>query len=90
MSVPVAGFLGGIITVLFIVIGVYFVKFWYRTRDPLFIAFAIAFWLLALNQSLLATNVVPSEERGWTHLLRVAAFVFIAVAIVLKNAEGKR
>lgn len=90
MSAPVAGFLGGLIAMLFIVIGVYFVKFWHRTRDQLFIAFAIAFWLLALNQSLLAMNLVPSEERGWTYLLRVAAFVFIAVAIIRKNSEGKR
>ena len=90
MSPPLAGFLGGVIAMLFVVIGVYFVKFWSRTRDPLFIAFAVAFWLLALNQSLLATNVVPSEERGWTYLLRVAAFVFIAIAIARKNAEGRR
>jgi hypothetical protein len=89
MSPSVAAFLGGLTAMLFIVIGVYFVKFWHRTRDPLFIAFAIAFWLLALNQSLLAMNVVPSEERGWTYLLRVAAFLFIAIAIVRKNSERK-
>ncbi|HTV30321.1 MAG TPA: DUF5985 family protein [Xanthobacteraceae bacterium] len=90
MNIAVAGFVGGLVTMTFLVIGVFFVKFWQRTRDPLFIAFAIAFWLLALNQSLLATNVVPSEERGWTYLLRVAAFVFIAIAIVRKNAGRRR
>lgn len=90
MNTAIAGFVGGLITMSFLVIGVFFVKFWQRTRDPLFIAFAIAFWLLALNQSLLATNVVPSEERGWTYLLRVAAFVFIAIAIVRKNAGRGR
>jgi K+ transporter len=90
MNIAVAGFVGGLITMTFVVIGVFFAKFWQRTRDPLFIAFAVAFWLLALNQSLLATNVVPSEERGWTYLLRVAAFVFIAIAIVRKNAGRGR
>lgn len=62
MSLQTASFLGGLITMLFIVIGTYFIKFYYRTRDRLFVAFAVAFWLLALNQSLLATNVVSSEE----------------------------
>jgi K+ transporter len=90
MNIAVTGFVDGLVTMTFVVIGVFFVKFWHRTRDPLFIAFAIAFWLLALNESLLATNVVPSEERGWTYLLRVAAFVFIAIAIVRKNAERGR
>jgi len=90
MSAPFASFLGGLITMAFVVIGVYFIKFWNRTRDPLFVAFAIAFLLLALNQALLATYLVPSEERGWTYLLRVAAFLFIAVAIVRKNAGPGR
>ena len=89
MSTAVSGFLGGMVTMTFMVVGVYFIKFWHRTRDTLFIAFAIAFWLLAANQALLAMNMVPSEERSWTYLLRLAAFVFIAVAIVRKNA-GRR
>ncbi len=90
MSLPVASFIGGLITMAFVIIGMYFIKFWNRTRDPLFIAFAIAFLLLALNQALLATYLVPKEEQGWTYLLRVAAFLFIVVAIVRKNAGPGR
>lgn len=90
MNLALTGFLGGLITMSFVVIGLFFVKFWVRTRDFLFIAFAVAFWLLALNQGLIATSIVPSEERGWTYLLRVAAFVFIATAVVRKNAGRAR
>jgi uncharacterized membrane protein YbhN (UPF0104 family) len=86
MNVGFNGFVSGLITMSFIVIGVYFVKFWTRTRDSLFVAFAIAFWLLAANQALLSFDTVPREERSWIYLLRVAAFVFIAIAIVRKNA----
>lgn len=85
MSPEFSGFLGGLIAMTFAVIGVFFLKFWRRTRDALFIAFGVAFWLLALNQALLAVNLVPSEERSWTYLLRVAAFVLIMLAIVRKN-----
>ena len=86
MNIGVSAYLGGLVTMCFVVIGIHFVKFWSRTRDALFIAFAIAFWLLAANQGLVAIGVVPREEQSWIYLLRVAAFVFIAVAIVRKNA----
>ena len=85
MSVGTSAFLGGLITMAFVVVGLFFVKFWTQTRDTLFIAFAIAFWLLALNQALVALSAVPREERSWIYLLRVAAFVVIAIAIVQKN-----
>src|SRR5690242_13222166 len=47
-------FLSGIITAGYVVAALFFAKFWRRTRDALFIAFSIAFLLLALNQLLLA------------------------------------
>src|SRR5690242_19772084 len=46
MSAATNAFLGGLVTMCFIVIGVFFLKFWTRTRDFLFIAFGIAFWLM--------------------------------------------
>jgi hypothetical protein len=88
MSVGTNAFLGGLTTMAFVVVGLFFVKFWTQTRDSLFIAFAIAFWLLALSQALVALSVVPREERSWIYLLRVAAFVVIAIAIVKKNSDG--
>jgi hypothetical protein len=86
MSSIAGAFLGGLIAMSFGVIGLFFVKFWIRTRDSLFIAFAIAFWLLAISQTLVALRVVPREEQSWIYVLRLAAFVLIAIAIVRKNA----
>ena len=80
-------FFGGMITGGYLIAGLFFVKFWKRSHDALFAAFAMAFWLLALNQFLLVAAHVPREEQSWIYLLRLAAFVLIAVAIVQKNAR---
>lgn len=82
-------FLAGLITMGEIVAGLFFLRFWTRTRDGLFLAFAAAFWLLAANQALLAlTDAV--EERSWIYLLRVAAFLLIIAAVAAKNSKGRR
>lgn len=78
-------FVSGLITMGFLVSGLFFIRFWVRTRDLLFAAFAAAFWLLAANQALLALSDLPVEERSWMYLLRLAAFVLIILAIALKN-----
>lgn len=78
-------FLSGAVTFGFAVAGLFLLRFWRRTRDPLFLTFAIAFWLLGLNQALLALADVPVEERSWLFLIRLLAFVLILVAILRKN-----
>ena len=80
-----ADFIFGMTTMGYLVAGLFFAKFWNRTRDPLFAIFAAAFWLLAVNQALLTLVVVSREEQTWTYLLRLAAFSLLAVAIVYKN-----
>ena len=83
-------FLSGMITLGFFLAGLFFLKFWHRSRDTLFAIFAAAFWLLALNQALLTILELPREERGWVYLLRLAAFGLIVVAIVQKNLRAKQ
>ena len=81
-------FLSGAVTLGFLLCGLHFLGFWKRTRDSLFLAFAFAFWLLGLNQALLALADIPVEERSWVYLLRLAAFVLIIIAVVAKNRKG--
>ena len=81
-------FLSGAITMGFIVAGLFFLRFWKRTRDGLFIAFALAFWLLGLTQALLAFTDIPVEERSWLFLLRLAAFSLILISIWRKNRRA--
>ena len=81
-------FLSGAITMGFIVAGLFFLRFWKRTREGLFIAFALAFWLLGLTQCLLTFTDIPVEERSWLFLLRLAAFSLILISIGIKNRRA--
>ena len=81
-------FLGGALTFGFLVAGLFFLRFWRRTHDGLFVAFALAFWLLGLTQALLTLSNIPVEERSWLYLLRLAAFALILVSIWFKNRRG--
>jgi drug/metabolite transporter (DMT)-like permease len=67
--------------------GLVFLRFWFRTRDPLFRLFAAAFWLLALSWLLLALFSPAEETDPYVYGLRLVAFVLIIVAVVQKNRE---
>jgi Family of unknown function (DUF5985) len=81
-------FLGGAVTFGFVVAGTFFARFWHRTRDGLFLAFAAAFALLGVTQALLALSGIPVEERSPLYLIRLVAFLLILVAIFRKNARS--
>lgn len=83
-------FMGGVIGTGYLVIGCFFLRFWQRARDALFLAFAGAFFLLALNQVLPVLAGIPREEQGGVYLLRAAGFGLIIVAILVKNLGGGR
>jgi peptidoglycan/LPS O-acetylase OafA/YrhL len=78
-------FVSGLITMGFVVAAGFFARFWRKTADRLFLAFAIAFVLLALNQALAQWLGAADERVGYTYLLRVLGFVLILAAIVDKN-----
>jgi hypothetical protein len=78
-------FFAGVLAAGFAVCALFFLRFWTRTKDQLFLAFAIAFALLALQQSLGVFLGLPEEDRTWIYLLRLAAFVVLIFAILRKN-----
>lgn len=84
-QMPLYDFLSGAVTFGFLVCALFFARFWRRTRDPLFVAFALAFALLALGQGVIALAGIPTEARGPVYLLRLAAFAVIILAIARKN-----
>lgn len=65
--------------------GLFFFKSWRATGDSLFLLFAMAFWVLAIERCVLATVSPANEFRFYVYTLRMAAFVLIAIAIVHKN-----
>lgn len=82
-------FLGGVLTMGYLVLGVFFLKFWRRTRDPLFMMFAWAFCLMAVNGFAVSVSNGYELDVLWSYVLRLLAFVLIIVAIVRKNTETK-
>lgn len=80
-------FLSGAVALGFMVCGLFFLRFWRRTRDQLFLAFALAFALLGIGQTILALASIPTEERGSLYLMRLAAFLLILLAIAWKNRK---
>jgi len=87
MRVSMVLFLGGMLAMGYIVAALFFLRYWRRTRERLFGAFAIALFLLALQRALLAADLAIVEDRTWYYVLRLAAFVLILLAIVDKNRE---
>jgi membrane-associated PAP2 superfamily phosphatase len=83
-------FLGGAISMGFAIAALLFLKYWKRTRDGFFLAFAAAFLLLGINQALLSVTNVPVEERSSLYLIRLAAFLIIIGAMWSKNREARR
>lgn len=78
-------FLSGALVMGFALAGLFFLRFWKKTHDELFLAFTLAFWLLGLCQALLTLSIIPAEERSWLYLLRLMAFAIILAAIWRKN-----
>lgn len=83
----ISDFLSGMITMGFLLGGLFFLRFWRRTDDQLFLTFAAAFWLLGIVQALLALTPVGAEERSWLYVLRLIAFLLIAGSIIRKNRQ---
>ena len=82
-------FLSGAVAFGFFVCGLFFLRFWRRTSDGLFMSFAVAFALLGFAQSVIALGNIPTEERGPIYLLRLLAFALIILAIALKNRASR-
>lgn len=82
---PLEGLVAGGLSAGFLILAAFFLRFWGRTRERLFLAFSAAFALMSLNQALPVILNVPQEERGGIYLIRLAAFLLIIVAVIGKN-----
>jgi hypothetical protein len=78
-------FLSGAVALAFFACSLFFLRFWRRTHEELFIAFSLAFVLLGVGQTVLALASIPTEERGSLYLIRLVAFLLILFAIYRKN-----
>jgi len=69
----------------FMVAGLFFLRFWKRTKDQLFFWFAIAFWILGATRIGLVLKDESYEDTPF-YAARLIAFSLIIVAIWRKNA----
>ncbi len=71
----------------FAVAALFFVRFWTKTKDRLFGAFAFAFSILAIERLLLLLIDIEDETRTYVYMLRLVGFIVIILAIVDKNRQ---
>lgn len=84
-SATLTGFVGGGLAMGYLVAAVFFLRFWRSSREGLFLAFAAAFGLMSLAQVLPLLVGTGREWDGHVYLPRLAAFVTIIAAILIKN-----
>lgn len=68
-----------------IVIAFFFLRFWRRTRDRLFLYFSAAFFVLTAERIVRATMETETDWAPYVYSVRLLAFILIIVAIVDKN-----
>jgi uncharacterized membrane protein HdeD (DUF308 family) len=81
----VEGFLLGVVAMSSVTAGVFFLKFWRRTHDSLFLSFAVAFILEGINRSSVLFVEKPNEGSPAIYVVRLCLFLLILAAIVKKN-----
>jgi hypothetical protein len=78
-------FFSGALCLGYLVAALYFLRFWRDTKDRLFVFFASAFAVLALQRiSLMLVPASPALELP-SYGLRLLAYLLILTAIVDKN-----
>ena len=78
-------FVLGAIAMASAVASMFFVRFHRETRDPLFLYFAAAFGIEAVNRTVLAFQATPNEASPHLYILRAFSYSLILVGIYRKN-----
>lgn len=85
----IEGFLLGVIATTSLTAGIFFLKFWRKTHDSFFLAFAASFIIEGLNRAAVVFESKPYEGSTWTYIVRLLSFLLILFAILNKN-YGRR
>jgi hypothetical protein len=79
------GFLLGVVVTASVASGVFFLKFWRRTGDTLFLGFGAAFIIEGLNRTAFLFLDSPNEGTPLIYVVRSFAFLLLLGAIIHKN-----
>jgi hypothetical protein len=77
-------FIMGAVGMAHFVAGLFFLKFWTKTRDRFFAMFALAFWVLGINRVVMLLTQ-DYDEHQYTYWVRFIAYLIILLAILDKN-----
>ena len=69
----------------YVVVALFFLRFWTTSRDRLFLMFSIAFAVLAVLRVTLTLTRGSMDDQTIFYLIRLAAYSLILIAIVDKN-----
>ena len=81
----IEGFLLGVIVTSSLVAGAFFLKFWRKTRDLLFLGFAAAFVIEGINRLAFLSLDEPNEGTPIVYTVRLFSYLLILAAIIHKN-----
>lgn len=84
----VNSFLAGAICMGYLVIVLFFFRFWRSTRDRLFVFFAGAFLVLMAERVIREMMAIRTEWVPMVYCLRLAAFTLLLIAIIDKNRRS--
>jgi uncharacterized membrane protein HdeD (DUF308 family) len=82
----VTDFLSGANMIAALTVALFFFRFWRRSRDRLFVLFALAFAVLGVNRLLLF--FLDDEGDVYVYASRAGAFALIIAAVIDKNRAG--
>lgn len=82
---PMIYFLSGAVALGYLLAAMFFLRFWKRTTDVLFLSFAVAFALLSVGNIVVASANIHAEDSSAAYLVRLAAFAIIILAVWRKN-----
>jgi hypothetical protein len=86
---PMIYFISGAVALGYMVAAMFFLKFWRRTADVLFLSFAVAFALLSIGKVVVASANIYAEDSSAAYLVRLAAFAIIILAVWRKNRPSR-
>lgn len=69
--------------------GLFFLRFWRKTQDRLFLIFSLSFVLMGLERMALALRENDGENNVMLYLMRLSSFLMILFGIWDKNRPGK-
>ena len=79
------GFLLGVIVAASLTAGAFFLKFWRKTHDLLFLGFAAAFIIEGINRTGFLFLEQPNEGTPLAYTIRLFSYLLILAAIIQKN-----